>query len=283
MKSCSRCDQQMASSETVCAHCGFDTADPAAALTIPDEFAGQDAALESQALELPDEGGEASPSASSVPVVIASAPATLTWNRRELLAIPMALLGGAVITFGLLSTRGAASPEPAAALPVTTAASAPAAPAPSPATIGAKWSTSNVSRWIGNGRRSFAAELLAENRVAIWQRDVRPVLVVRCMSRRPEVFVFTDSAAKIEARTEDHAVTLAFDDGEERQERWPDSADHDALFAPDGSALAQDLAAARTMRFGFTPHNASPVVATFNVAGFAELLRSSSKDCSWKR
>jgi hypothetical protein len=272
----------MASSETVCAECGLDTADPAAALTIPDEFGRQDAALESRALELPDDGGEANSSPSPLPAVIASQPAAQTWNRRELLAIPIALLGGAVITFGLLSTRGAASPESPAAPPASTA-SAPAAPAPSPATIGAKWSTSNVSRWIGNGRRSFAAELLAENRVAIWQRDVRPVLVVRCMSRRPEVFVFTDSAAKIEPRTEDHTVTLAFDDGEERQERWPDSADHDALFAPDGSALAQDLAAARTMRFGFTPHNASPVVATFNVAGFADLFRSSSKDCSWKR
>jgi hypothetical protein len=280
MQQCSRCLREMPPSETVCASCGPEPADPVAPVVLPDEFDEQELALDSDLLELPEDAQD--PDVSEVPATIASAPAVSSWNRRELVAIPIAVVGGAILMFGLLMARGVASPE-AAAAPSETAARSSAEPARPATATGAKWSTANVARWIGNGRRSFAAELVAENNVAIWQREVKPVLVVRCLSRRPEVFVFTDSAAKIEPRTEDHTVRLVFDGGEEATERWPDSADHDALFAPDGSGLAQRLTAARTMQFGFTPHNASPVVAHFNVMGLGELLRASGKDCGWRR
>lgn len=280
MKQCSRCLREMPPSEAVCASCGPEPADPVARVVLPDEFDEQELALDSDLLELPED--DENPDVAEVPATIASAPAVPSWNRRELVAIPIAVVGGAILMFGLLMARGVASPE-AAGAPPETGAALPAAPAKPATSTSAKWSTVNVARWIGNGRRSFAAELVAENNVAIWQREVKPVLVVRCLSRRPEVFVFTDSAAKIEPRTEDHTVRLAFDEGEESSERWPDSADHDALFAPDGAVLAHRLAAARTMQFGFTPHNASPVVAHFNVAGLDELLRTSATDCGWKR
>jgi hypothetical protein len=204
------------------------------------------------------------------------------WGRREWTAVAMAVGGGAVVTFGLLMASGIASPEAASPVdraPVPAAAATPARPAAS----GVRWSRANVARWLGNGRRGFAVELLADNNVPIWQRDVRPVLVVRCLSRQPEVFVFTDSAAKIEPRTEDHTVRIAFDDQPESAVRWPDSADHDALFAPDGAAFLHELTGAQTMRFGFTPHNAPAVVATFSVAGLSEHLTAASRDCGGKR
>jgi hypothetical protein len=110
-------------------------------------------------------------------------------------------------------------------------------------------------------------------------RNVRPLLVVRCLARRMDVFVFTDSAAAMEAQDADHAVRIAFDDGPERTERWPDSEAHDALFAPDARALAQQLIRARTMRFGYTPHNAAPVSALFDVAGLAERISPAAAQC----
>jgi hypothetical protein len=61
---------------------------------------------------------------------------------------------------------------------------------------------------------------------------VRPLLVVRCM-KKTEAFVYTGSALRIEPNTEDHTVSFRFDDEPARTERWPDSAEHDALFAPD--------------------------------------------------
>ena len=110
-------------------------------------------------------------------------------------------------------------------------------------------------------------------------KRVRPTLVVRCMDKRTDVFVYTDSAARIEEQDENHTVRVAFDDGAGTHERWPDSVEHDALFAPDGQAMARRLLGARQMRFTFSPHNAAPVTATFDVSGLGELLSPIAKRC----
>ena len=81
--------------------------------------------------------------------------------------------------------------------------------------------------------------------VSIWMNQVRPMLIVRCVSKSPEVFVLTGSAIKMEAQTEDHTVSFSFDDEPDRTERWPDSAEHDALFAPDQRRVRQPADAAR--------------------------------------
>jgi hypothetical protein len=65
-------------------------------------------------------------------------------------------------------------------------------------------------------------------------------------------------------------------------ERWADSDEHDALFAPDGAGFAQRLQRARTLRFGYTPHNALPVVAQFQVSGLSDLIGPVAKECGWK-
>jgi hypothetical protein len=112
---------------------------------------------------------------------------------------------------------------------------------------------------------------------------VRPLLVVRCLPRTTDVFVFTQSAALIEAQTEDHTVVFSFDDEPETRELWPDAAEHDALFAPDGAAFAKRLLTASTLRFGFTPHNAAPVTAHFQVGGLRNQVEPVSKTCRWSR
>ena len=99
------------------------------------------------------------------------------------------------------------------------------------------------------------------------------------MDKRTDVFVYTDSAARIEEQDENHTVRVAFDGEAGAHERWPDSVEHDALFAPDGKAMAARLLAARQMRFTFSPHNAAPVTATFEVAGLGELLAPIAKRC----
>jgi hypothetical protein len=272
MKLCSGCSREIPETAAVCDQCGHTAPDPAADALIFDDESAQ------QQLSLAD--ALAGPPPDLTPEAALSPAGTSGWNRRELLAIFGAVFAGALVTFALLMNRGVAAPQ-AAAAPEAAVNSAVTAASPTVASR-AKWSTKNVSRWIGNGRRSFAVELSADNKVAIWQREVRPVLVVRCIAKSPEVFVFTDSAAKIEPRTEDHTVRLSLDGSSEVTERWPDSADHDALFAPDGAALARQLTGARTLQFGFTPHNAPPVVAHFSVTGLAELLGSASRECGGK-
>jgi hypothetical protein len=202
-------------------------------------------------------------------------------NRRELLIMLFAIGVSGVITLALLSARGESSGA---------SGSAGAAPGPKaaetlqPEAAGTQtWSADNRAYWVGNRPKSAAFELPAENTVQIWMRSVRPALIVRCMSQNMQVFVVTESAMKIEPQTEDHTVTFGFDGEPAATERWPDSDEHDSLFAPDGTAFAQRLMAARTLRVGYTPHNADPVVAHFTVSGLGPLLEPVAKECGWKK
>lgn len=259
MKPCPACAAELDESAAVCHACGHLTG----AASVASHPAGPEVS-------------------SGAPAAAAESARSGGWSRRELTLVVAALFFGGALTMALLVMRSAA-PQQAAAAPGAAAASNVARPAAPSVSANATWSTENVDRWIGNGRRKFAIELAAENQIGVWQRQVRPVLVVRCLAQRPEVFVFTDSPAKIEPKTEDHTVRIAFDDSAEESARWPDSADHDALFAPDGLAFARRLSAARTMRFGFTPHNAPAAVVIFNVAGLAGHLDAAAGQCGWTR
>jgi hypothetical protein len=198
--------------------------------------------------------------------------------------IGVALAIGGVMTFAFLASRGGASTTLAAAnrAPAAKPAPAPASPrAAAPATQ--KWSTARRAYWTASQRHSDAFELPAENTVAIWMNYVRPLLVIRCTGKKTEAFVYTGSALKIEPNTEDHSVSFRFDDETAQSEHWPDSAEHDALFAPDGAAFAHRIMTSRSLRFGYTPHNAEPAEAQFRTDGLAELIAPAAKDCGWQQ
>ena len=144
-----------------------------------------------------------------------------------------------------------------------------------------KWVRARQPGWATDGSKIVSFELEAENDVRVWMKHVRPVLAVRCLGRQTEVFVITDSAMSIEPTPDRHTVHVSFDGGADAEERWLDSDAKKELFAPDGVALAHQLASARTMRFGFTPYSASPVVVDFDVHGFAGLLEPVARTCGW--
>lgn len=194
-------------------------------------------------------------------------------------AVTMTLIGG---------PPGARPGPPAAAGPSADAKpggparrATPASPS-SGSSSGAKWVGSRQPRWASDGSRTIAFELAADNYVPVWMKRVRPVLAVRCLSETTDVFVITGSAASIEGNASRHTVRVSFDEGPDVEAHWLDSVDYQALFAPDGEVVARQIAGARQMRFGFTPYNASPVVADFDVSGFDELIESVAKTCKWK-
>jgi hypothetical protein len=198
-----------------------------------------------------------------------------TWIFLSLVAAGM--LAGAVAVV-LLMSRGNANAVAAHAV------------APPPAGAGADAVTPNVAavpKWTGGvqrsrGRNVAVYELEAENDVALWGKVVRPVLTVRCLPGTTEVFVLTQSAAAIETSEGTHTVRVGYDGEPDASERWLASADYDALFAENGRGAVRRIAAARTMRFGFTPYNASPVVARFQVAGFDTFADTLARTCRWK-
>ena len=197
--------------------------------------------------------------------------------RRDVMMIALAVVGGGMMTLAALTSRGAASvTEPAGAGSNATVGAAAAVPSAPPRAAG--W-VENGRMWMGNARKGLALELAARNDTPVWMRTVRPLLVVRCVDQRTDVFVYTDSAAAMEAQDEDHTVRISLDGAESRTERWPDSSAHDALFAPRGAQMLDELSRARTLSFTYTPHNAVPVVAHFDLAGLQERLAPAQRAC----
>jgi hypothetical protein len=221
-------------------------------------------------------------------------------NRRMALAALLVVAGGS-LTFAMLrssapavpvtvpaATRKPAAPKPAAQKPASnaapaTASTAAAAPValPVPA-VPSKWKANNRD-WLLNAKRGIAFELPALKKVGIWQGISQPMLVVRCDAGRIQTFVYTASAIQMEATDENHTVRVSFDGEPEAIERWADSPEHDALFAPDAAAFARRLTTAQTLTVSYTPHNAARAVAEFQTHGLNELVAPAAKQCGWKQ
>jgi hypothetical protein len=214
------------------------------------------------------------------PTHVKARPARPVVNRSALIALLVVAAGG-VLTFAYLKTSSSV------VVPVTKPTSA-RLPASKPAVpqmasvVASKWNTNN-REWLVNNKKGVAFDLRSVNRVDIWLGQSQPMLVVRCESGRLQTFVYTASALQMEAEDEKHTVRISIDDAPEVTERWADASDHDALFAPDGAAFARSLTQARTLKFGYTPHNAPSAVAEFPVSGLGDLLDTAARQCGWKK
>lgn len=165
----------------------------------------------------------------------------------------------------------------AAAVPAARHSVAPVSEAES--TGAPKWKRTRQSAWATDGSRTIGFEVEAEQNVAVYMTRVRPVLAVRCASRAMEVFVVLHSAASIENPGDTHTVKISLDGEPDLDQQWLESVDKQALFAPDGKALATRMATSRHLRFSFKPFNAGRATVDFDVHGFDEPLAAMSKTC----
>jgi hypothetical protein len=274
MKRCSRCEREIPESATTCGHC-----DDHSVVAVPSKEEGV-APLHISA-----------PQPALPPAV---APVAARGMNRPMLVAALLVVAGGCLAFAMLRTSAppavpavvpAATPKPAAPKASKPAATPSATPTSAPAVapiVTPKWNTAN-HEWLLNARKGVAFELPALKKVTIWQGISQPMLVVRCDAGRMQTFVYTASAIQMEAQDQNHSVRVSFDDEPEVTGRWPDSSDHDALFAPDAVAFARRLTTARTLRFGYTPHNAQRAVAEFHVTGLSDLIEPAAKQCGWKK
>jgi hypothetical protein len=245
MKTCPHCAQPVPDSAAACTYCGRDVGAPAAG---------------------PQAGGE-----------------TGRWPLA-VTALAGLAVGIVVIVVLVRLTVGRQTPGPTSEPKAAASGGAGATRRLSIATLppsAPKWSGQTKPRWASDGSRTIEFELAAEQEVPVWMNRVRPSLVVRCLSRETDVVVLMRSSASFEREAGKHTVQVGFDDGADTAQQWLESSDSQALFAPDGVALARQIAQARIMRFGFSPQNASPVVVDFDVRGFDALIGSVAKTCGW--
>jgi type VI secretion system protein VasI len=107
-----------------------------------------------------------------------------------------------------------------------------------------------------------------------------PTLIVRCKEDIPEAYISTGMAASVEEGTDDHHVRLRFDSEAPTVEAWAESTNNEALFAPHSVEFIKQLVGAKKLAFGFTPFDANPQVAIFDVEGLGHLLAGQDV-CAW--
>lgn len=133
-----------------------------------------------------------------------------------------------------------------------------------------------------DGAPSVSYRLDSPQKVSDWLGEIAtPTLVVRCHERRTEVYVATSLMSAEESMGDLHAVKVRYDDQPVTDERWSESTDDEALFAPDGVAMARRIATAKTLWFEFKPFIADPQGATFHLAGVDGVIAHVASACGW--
>jgi hypothetical protein len=233
------------------------------------------------------------------PVVIAETPAAelvvvtpgapskpKTASRNAILASAAIGAIAAVLFIKLLPrSNPAANARVGAVSPVTATSGkivAPqAAPLGRPESTGApRWNRTRQSKWATDGSRTIGFEVEALRDVAVYMDRVRPVLAVRCISHQTEVFVMLRSSPSIENGGDTHTVRIGLDEEPDVEERWLESINMQALFAPDAKAFAARMATARRLRFAFKPYSAPAATVEFDVHGFEGPLAAMAKTCA---
>ena len=268
MKACKTCGREIADSASVCDLC------EAWAAALVEVRPADDAAHSAKALT----AEEHPPAGAATPVRAER----VTGSRRQMTYIAAAAVAVVALTGLAMSARGGSPPAASATAGTPAARVTPAPSTAPPVTAGTgvqKWSAENQPSRLDRRRREATFELLSENVVKTWLGPARPTLFVRCTAQRIEAFVVTGSPMKIDPRVDGKTVTISIDGEPARTEQWTDSDDHTAVFAPDPAAFTQRLRTARTLHFGYSPHNSSDVVAQFHVFGIDALIGAAPKYC----
>lgn len=108
-----------------------------------------------------------------------------------------------------------------------------------------------------------------------------PTLVVRCKEKEAEAYISTGMPASVEEGTDDHHVRLRFDSESPQVETWGESTNNEALFSPHSAEFIKRLVDAKKLAFGFTPFDANPQAALFDVQGLGHQLAQTKDACGW--
>lgn len=113
----------------------------------------------------------------------------------------------------------------------------------------------------------------AENDIEGHWRATRPILCLQAEGGKIDVIVRVGIAAQPEYGSINRAtVRIRFDNGKPITQRWLESTDNEAFFAPNPTELINQLTKAKTFLFEFTPFRKAETVATFDLTGINEQI-----------
>ena len=152
---------------------------------------------------------------------------------------------------GSTDVASAATPAPAppSGVPSTPALAAPGLRGASdvshvPIEEAPGWIMPRRAGYASDGSRLLTLQVAALRDLQVSREYIRPILAVRCLSRRTEVFVSLGTSAQIEA-SDTNRVTVQLDSQTSSAQQWLRTDTYQELFAPmASSSLANSLARA---------------------------------------
>ncbi len=206
-------------------------------------------------------------------------------NNNKNLWVIGAILGISVIgvicvlSFGVLLTNQ---------LPATTSTSqstiAPTLPPTqtnTPPPSKGKWQVT-TSKSEFDSSTTVLLSLDAENTVEGWLTITLPTLVLMCKERELNVYVNVGTQSDVEYGLYEKAtVRVRFDQNQAFETVANESTTGEALFFRDPHQMIISMLKSNEMIFGFTPFNANPAVATFDLHGLKNVIEPLKQSCNW--
>lgn len=160
------------------------------------------------------------------------------------------------------------------------------APVPRQDSPTGKWHVSE-SKSEMDGSPLVVLDLDAGNEVQGWLEAKKPTLIIRCKERKTALYVDIGMQASVEPGDyglyNQHTVRIRLDDKPALKQVWGQSTDGKALFAGSPQQLARQIAQSQTVLFEFTPFQASPATARFDVHGLDKVLQKVAVPCGWTK
>ncbi|MBK9586864.1 MAG: hypothetical protein KA178_12920 [Alphaproteobacteria bacterium] len=105
----------------------------------------------------------------------------------------------------------------------------------------------------------------------------------RCKENKTDFYFNADTNFDvIYGRHSQAEIRYRIDEQKPITEYWSESTDGKAAFSDTAINTLRKMADAESILIEFTPHNASPVTAKFDIHGLRPLLQKIAETCNWK-
>lgn len=144
-----------------------------------------------------------------------------------------------------------------------------------------KWKTTFTQSSFDDSQ-TVVVSLKAESKIKGFLESSLPKLIFRCKEGSIEIYINVGVQQDVEYDFENSTVRIRYDKEPAFQTKMGHSTSGDALFFKKPNEVLLEMVKHKTMVFGFTPFNASPVQTSFDLIQLRENIQPLVNACSNK-
>tara|TARA_Y100000031_G_C8162415_1_gene357680 strand:- start:600 stop:1100 length:501 start_codon:yes stop_codon:yes gene_type:complete len=142
-----------------------------------------------------------------------------------------------------------------------------------------KWKTTFTQSSFDDSQ-TVVVSLEAESKIKGFLESSLPKLIFRCKEGSFEIYIKVGVQQDVEQDFENSTVRIRYDKEPAFQTKMGHSTSGDALFFKKPNEVLLEMVKHKTMVFGFTPFNASPVQTSFDLTEIRENIQPLINSCT---